>query len=432
MKITINLAILLLLNLSCFAQDKTDTVHKTEGEKFISVSAIGLKFIDPKADYQEFQISESEDIEAAMQEAENARLKKELKAQAKDNYVPAPKEKQQISIDNSIFTELLSDTLAHFGFVDTIETIYPDNANTLFVTGTIIKIHEFSIRRKSTGGSTQHFRLKMYMTWNIRNIYGELLDSVQTSCISGKFDGSYGYLNVDQLREGMKSGVTNSAFGLFKLPEYQKNSAILTDLSNTEELLKLQTPSAAVTKKEDAYLASVTIKTKTGHGSGFAVSNDGYILTNFHVVAGDTLNKFPELTVINNVGEEVKGTVVRVSRFNDLALIKVDKTFEKAFKISSEKKYQNLQTIYTIGAPKSTELGQSIAMGVISNDRKAKNLDLIQLGMPINSGNSGGPLFSADGALHGVIVAKLFGWGTEGISFAIPGYKINEYLRISY
>ena len=52
--------------------------------------------------------------------------------------------------------------------------------------------------------------------------------------------------------------------------------------------------------------------------------------------------------------------------------------------------------------------------------------------MPVNGGNSGGPLFNKEGVLDGVIVSKLVGESTEGISFAIPAYKIGEYLKISY
>ena len=123
-------------------------------------------------------------------------------------------------------------------------------------------------------------------------------------------------------------------------------------------------------------------------------------------------------------------TVVRVNKFRDLALLKVTKTFEKAFVVSSTKTFKNMQDAYTIGAPKSLELGQSISAGVISNERKANNNNLLQLGMSVNSGNSGGPLFDATGILHGVIVSKLVGENTEGVSFAIPSYLIEEYLKI--
>jgi len=50
--------------------------------------------------------------------------------------------------------------------------------------------------------------------------------------------------------------------------------------------------------------------------------------------------------------------------------------------------------------------------------------------MALNPGNSGGPIFDERGVLHGVVVSKLVGFATEGVSFAIPGYKISEYLNL--
>lgn len=125
-------------------------------------------------------------------------------------------------------------------------------------------------------------------------------------------------------------------------------------------------------------------------------------------------------------------TIVRYNKFRDIALIKVDKTFDKAFKLTNVKSFKNLQDVITIGAPKSVELGQSVSSGIISNERKSNNTNLIQLNMSVNAGNSGGPLFDASGTLHGVIVSKAIGNNTEGISFAIPGYLLQEYLNINY
>ncbi len=413
---------------------KTDsTLRRKTDTKFIEITKVSLFFENPEVDYQEFKIIHQDDLKSAMVEEEEKWLKKELKAQEKETFVSSSTEKQQISIDYTIFTGITSDTLIHFGYSDTVKSIYPDNLNTLFIEGKILKIHEFLIKTP-TGNRKDYFKLKIIMKWYIKNIYGETLDSITTTELSDKFDSYFDYphFTMPNLINTVESGVVNSLFGLMESSQFQAHTAIVTSSDKPGNIFKIEKPLQLVQKKEDAVHACVTIKTKNGHGSGFAISNDGYILTNFHVVAGEEFEKYPEITVINNKGEEMIAQVIRVNRSNDLALLKVDKSFEKAFKITSTKQYEILQTVYTIGTPKSTELGQSIAMGVISNERKAKNLDLIQLGMPINSGNSGGPLFSMDGALQGVIVAKLFGWGTEGISFAIPGYRLTEYLNIEY
>ncbi len=91
-----------------------------------------------------------------------------------------------------------------------------------------------------------------------------------------------------------------------------------------------------------------------------------------------------------------------------------------------------MQTVYTIGTPKSIELGQSVTSGIISSERKTETMHLLQIGMSINAGNSGGPLFDEKGNLHGVMVGKLVGKNTEGVSFAIPSYLIPEYLNIKF
>ena len=125
-------------------------------------------------------------------------------------------------------------------------------------------------------------------------------------------------------------------------------------------------------------------------------------------------------------------SVVKVNKFQDLALLKVDKQFKKAFVCSDQKTFRKMEDVFTIGAPKSISLGQSISTGIISNERKINNNNLIQLNMSINSGNSGGPVFDSKGNLHGVVVSKLVGRNTEGVGFAVPSYLLQEYLNIKF
>ncbi len=191
-------------------------------------------------------------------------------------------------------------------------------------------------------------------------------------------------------------------------------------------------PTAPVTRKGNAVDACVTVKTKDGHGSGFAISNDGYILTNYHVLPGAYRGKPNDPTIITSDNQEIPGKIIRYNKFRDVALIKVDKKFDYAFKCGNVKAYEKLQDVYTIGAPESLELGQSISAGILSNERNNNNNALLQLGMSVNAGNSGGPLFDENGVLDGVVCAKLIGENTEGVAFAIPSYLIQGYLNIKY
>ena len=85
-----------------------------------------------------------------------------------------------------------------------------------------------------------------------------------------------------------------------------------------------------------------------------------------------------------------------------------------------------------MGAPKSIELGQSAAKGIISSERNVNNVNLIQTNISVSPGNSGGPMFSKDGKLYGVVVSKLIGGGAEGVAFCIPAYRITDFLSIEF
>ncbi|MEL6733518.1 MAG: trypsin-like peptidase domain-containing protein, partial [Bacteroidota bacterium] len=80
--------------------------------------------------------------------------------------------------------------------------------------------------------------------------------------------------------------------------------------------------------------------------------------------------------------------------------------------------------------PKSIELGQTLSRGIISGERKVGENKLLQIDASINSGNSGGPIISADGKLVGIVNSKLIGLGIEGIAFGTPAYKLMEFLKI--
>lgn len=144
------------------------------------------------------------------------------------------------------------------------------------------------------------------------------------------------------------------------------------------------------------------------------------------------LDKTENVKVILSTGEEISANIVRYNRNKDVALLKVDRKFDKAFLLAPDKAFKSLMEVYTVGTPKSIELGQTVSIGIISNERNLCNTNLLQLSMSVNSGNSGGPLFEKSGKLHGIIASKLFGIGTEGISFAIPSYMVFDYLNIAY
>jgi S1-C subfamily serine protease len=378
-------------------------------------SKISVKYVVGKVDNQ-ISIAEKDAVINNKLAEKNALMNKKNE---KKRYLEEMYEKG-IKYDDVTYSNKIHETLRKTGYIDTINKVFTDNINTLVLEGNIKKIIVYEISKKSSFGT--YYKSKLYTTWYIKNSYSEILDSIVSQDYSGEFLSS---------EETYGDAVEVSYLKLHKDPKFTKYLKQESDFAIKDPLLNLQKPINAVLEKTDASAAAVIIKRKGGgHGSGFAITNDGYIITNYHVIANKFGGKPAEVTVITNEGQELEATIIRINKFSDLALLKVNKSFEKAFTVSGVKAFKNMQDVYTIGAPKSLELGQSISAGVISNERKSNNNNLLQLGMSVNGGNSGGPLYDEMGTLHGVIVSKLIGQNTEGVSFAIPGYLIEEYLNL--
>ncbi len=177
---------------------------------------------------------------------------------------------------------------------------------------------------------------------------------------------------------------------------------------------------------ENATNAVVTVTQKGGHGSGCIISNDCYIVTNYHVIGADT----SEIFAIFNSGAKRRCSFVRGNAAYDLALLKVDTLVRVPIKINNSKKINVGSDVYAIGTPRDISLGQSITKGIISAKRNVEGKTFIQSDVSVNSGNSGGALTNKEGELIGIVNAKLMGYGVEGVSFAIPVYYLEEALKL--
>ena len=410
---------------------------RKESEKFVEISGIRMNMKDNNKDNITERVHWEKDMDAAISAAdkkhkeesaqqEKIDLKEDKKKGATLNDEKAPRPPDYISISNVY--KMLKKT----GFIDTVNRIFADNNNTMLLEGEVKRVVRYEINR---GLTYWYEKAKLDIVWYIENTYGEKIDSVSSQTLSGDFIYSYssqttndGYYHSRMYADAIEISYLN----LRKNPVFLKYSSQEKDFTIFDPMLTLVSPNSFIQSKSDASIASVIVKTDKGHGSGFAVTQDGYIITNYHVIVDRKGENKNQIKIITANGDELEGKLVRVNKFRDLALIKVDAKFDKAFKLSSEKTFKNFQDVYTIGTPKSIELGQSVSSGVISNERKNNNNNLLQLGMSVNGGNSGGPVFDKDGTLHGVIEAKLIGSNTEGVAFAIPAYLIPEYLNIKY
>lgn len=418
---------------------------RTSEQRYVNIEAVTVDIKNYKEDIQVYYVPNAPDIDQKLLEERDLRAKDREEAKLKEaerlakmskkkrtntttaSTLDQDKEKNRLFAENTIFTDDLSKILYESGYIDTVNRIFQDNNNTIYLRAKIRKIDEFVV----TEGWQNYRKLGLDITWLTYNHFDEVVDSVSFYSFSDPFvSGAFEEANyVDMINDVL----TQSYFELKQTPAFQGRLKIQTDFAIKEAPLKLIQPKSTVKELSDAALASVIIKrTDGGHGSGFVITQDGYILTNYHVVSGKTEGQPTTFKVVLANGIQLDGKIVRYNKARDLALLKVEYNFEKAFLLSETKSFKNLSEVYTIGAPKSVELGQSVSLGLISNERVVNNNNLLQVNININGGNSGGPLFEKNGTLQGVIQSKLVGKDTEGVGFAIPAYLVPSYLNINY
>ena len=159
-------------------------------------------------------------------------------------------------------------------------------------------------------------------------------------------------------------------------------------------------------------------------GSGFILTEDGYVVTNYHVVEGAT-----SVEVITHDGSEYAAQLIGFDENNDVAILKVEAEGLQAAAIGSSEDLIVGDQVVAIGNPLG-ELTSTLTVGYISAKERIVTSDNSQINMmqtdaAINSGNSGGPLFNMNGEVIGITTAKYSGSSSsgatiEGIGFAIP------------
>jgi len=146
--------------------------------------------------------------------------------------------------------------------------------------------------------------------------------------------------------------------------------------------------------------AVVTIKLEGGgHGSGFFISRDGYLLTNQHVV-GD--NKF--VTIKLTTGRQMPGEVLRSHKARDVALVKVNESAMEALPLQLEPP-DVLAEVYAVGTPQEEKWSTTISKGIVSAYRTENDLKLIQSDAGIHGGSSGGALVDRFGNVVAITVS---------------------------
>ena len=201
-------------------------------------------------------------------------------------------------------------------------------------------------------------------------------------------------------------------------------------LSATEAYNKVAPAAVVVSTKSVTQGYFMQTQEVEGIGSGFIINQEGYILTNYHVVKGAQ-----EISVTLSNDVTTTAQVVNYDENQDVAMIKItDESVEipATVELGDSDSLQPGEEVIAIGTPLSTELSSTVTKGIISATSRSVavqsgvTMNLIQTDAAINAGNSGGPLVNTKGEVVGINSSKISGEAVEGIGFSIPINDIKD------
>ena len=177
--------------------------------------------------------------------------------------------------------------------------------------------------------------------------------------------------------------------------------------------------------------AVVQVRAPSGLGSGFFLNEEGFLITNFHVIEGETQIS---IEVYHQTGGQLERRtykqvrIVAMNKFADLALLKIDDKDAPKFKhvqVGSADALAVGERVFAIGSPLGLE--RTVTQGILSTKTRQMGGDLyLQTTAQINPRNSGGPLFNLYGEVVGVTNMKIT--SGEGLGFAIPSEMVRFFL----
>lgn len=163
---------------------------------------------------------------------------------------------------------------------------------------------------------------------------------------------------------------------------------------------------------------------RTVSGSGLILSENGYVLTNYHVIEPAYTGGTP-IQIVTYDGTEYIANVVGIETDSDLAVLKIDAMDLQAAALGNSDEMRVGQAVYAIGNPLG-ELTYTMTSGIVSALNRSITTDInvtvnmFQIDAAVNNGNSGGPVYNAYGQVIGIVTAKYSQNGMEGLGFAIP------------
>jgi len=170
---------------------------------------------------------------------------------------------------------------------------------------------------------------------------------------------------------------------------------------------------------ENSINSVVTIRTDVSQGTGFIINDDGYLVTNAHVLVGGT-----KISIITSNQDLLKGNLIGYNNDFDIALIKINGNYN-SLKFADSNKIQVGEKVIAIGNPLGLQF--SVSEGIVSGiHREGLNgvNSYVQTDAALNPGNSGGPLINKEGEVIGINNFKI--GGSENIGFALESNYIKE------
>lgn len=224
---------------------------------------------------------------------------------------------------------------------------------------------------------------------------------------------------------------------------YYVTNNILVHLASRENIIKVEVDDQGIAAGvENVFDSVVSISVNDGDnsqpvGSGFVFSEDGYILTNYHVVKNNS-----KFGVILSDGSNVSAEFVGSDEYFDIAVLKIKSSdVKKVAVIGNSDETRVGDTIFTVGTPVDIRYAGTVTRGIISSKNRlletsvnSETLDwimeVIQIDAAINNGNSGGPLCNVNGEVIGINTLKVSSGNVESIAFAIPIETAIKYANV--
>lgn len=212
--------------------------------------------------------------------------------------------------------------------------------------------------------------------------------------------------------------------------EYTASGSDLLSANEIYEQALRQVVAVKSTAKTENIFGQETASATSG--TGFIISKDGYIMTNYHVIEYSVVYGY-ELSVVFSDGTSYPADIIGYYSDNDIAIIKIEAANLNSVSFGDSDSMLVGETVYCVGNPLG-ELDFTMTSGIISAlDRTIAtdaytSINMFQFDAAVNSGNSGGPVFNGYGNVIGIVTAKYSDEGVEGLGFAIP---INDAVDIA-